>query len=171
MSFKDLNIEEYTSKSIVVNGDTRKYKEDLKKLGGKYNSKLSSGPGWIFPKTSKDDLVSFISKGRRLVSDDEIKLGEQRTKQYNTNTNTNTNKTPSFSPSLDEYGMMVSLINDMSKKMDNMEKALKILMDEEQLSRFKKLNKKVEKKKVVVDDNIEIEMSEEDEKPRRRLLR
>ena len=39
-SFKDLKCEEYSEKCVVVTGDTRKYKDDLKILGGKYNSRL-----------------------------------------------------------------------------------------------------------------------------------
>ena len=68
MTFTDLTIQEYTGVSVVVQGDTRKYKEDLKKLGGKYNGRLKNGPGWIFPKSSEGDLMSFINKGKRLVT-------------------------------------------------------------------------------------------------------
>ena len=45
-----MNIQDYSEKSFVVYGnDTKKYKEDIKKLGGRFNSNLKDlGPGWIF---------------------------------------------------------------------------------------------------------------------------
>ena len=44
-----LTIQNYSERSVVVFGeDTKKYKDKLKELGGKYNSNLSIGPGWIF---------------------------------------------------------------------------------------------------------------------------
>ena len=52
----------YTEKSIVVRGETRDHKEELKNLGGKWNAKLTDKSteeqfgGWIFP-TSKHEKV------------------------------------------------------------------------------------------------------------------
>ena len=63
----NLQIEPYSQLSIVVRGDTRVYKEDLKKLGGKYNSRLKGGPGWIFPNRFKHTVESYIRKGERIV--------------------------------------------------------------------------------------------------------
>ena len=79
MSFTDITITNYTDLSVVVYGETRKYKEDLKKLGGKYNSNLKNGAGWVFPKTSEKNLKEFILKGKRLVSREEIDAGELKT--------------------------------------------------------------------------------------------
>jgi hypothetical protein len=79
--FTDITIADYTDKSIVVQGDTRKYKEDLKKLGGKYNGILKNGPGWIFPKSNVEELRSFINGGKRLVSEAEAIQGEELSKQ------------------------------------------------------------------------------------------
>ena len=85
--FTDITISDYTNNSIVVQGETKKYKEDLKKLGGKYNSNLKNGPGWIFPKTSEKELSSFINGGKRLVSKEEEEkaneLSKQKSKEWN----------------------------------------------------------------------------------------
>lgn len=81
MGFDDINIKDYSGLSVVVQGETRKYKEDLKKLGGKYNGNLKNGPGWIFPKSSKKDIINFINNGKRLVTPEEEKEGEERSKQ------------------------------------------------------------------------------------------
>ena len=46
----DLTVEDYSEKSIVVRGDTKEHKDALKQLGGKWNSRLRDGAGWIFSK-------------------------------------------------------------------------------------------------------------------------
>jgi hypothetical protein len=132
MSFIDLTIEEYTARSVVVQGDTRKYKEDLKKLGGKYNSRLKTGPGWIFSKSSEDDLRSFIKKGRRLVSE---KTGDRNSRNYPTTTRTFGSH---VNPTLTEYGAMMILVKKMVTKIDLLEKAVLILLDDEQKEELKK---------------------------------
>ena len=44
----NLTAEKYNERAFVVRGNTRKYKEELKKLGGRWNPNLKNGPGWIF---------------------------------------------------------------------------------------------------------------------------
>ncbi len=63
MAKVDLTIGDYSDKSIVVSGNTRDVKEDLKRLGGKYNAKLRDGPGWIFPKTLENVVRKYIETG------------------------------------------------------------------------------------------------------------
>ena len=47
----DLKIVDYSEKSFVVIGDTKPIKEKLKELGGRFNSRLTCGAGWVFSKT------------------------------------------------------------------------------------------------------------------------
>ena len=166
MTFTDLKIEEYTSKSVVVNGETRKYKEDLKKLGGKYNGFLNNGPGWIFPKSSQGDLVAFIKKGKRLVTEEEAKTGEERSKQrakeWEQSKNERERKTkrseyePNHtpvshsSPTLSEYGALLASVNKISFKMERMEQAIILLLDEDQKKQLEVLIKPPEKVSKVV---------------------
>ena len=84
-SFNDILIEKYSSNSFVLTGNTRPYKEDIKKLGGKFNSRLRNGPGWIFPIVLKDKVDDFLKKGNRIVSSEEIKAGEDMTLAYKEN--------------------------------------------------------------------------------------
>ena len=56
-----MNIEDYTEKSFVVFGETKNFKETLKELGGKYNSNLKVGPGWVFSKSNKDKIEQWLS--------------------------------------------------------------------------------------------------------------
>lgn len=60
----DLSCEDYSDKAIVVRGDTKDHKEDLKKLGGKFNANLRDGPGWIFSKKNEDIVLGYIVSGR-----------------------------------------------------------------------------------------------------------
>ena len=56
-------VEEYSEKSFVVKGDaTRKYKDQLKALGGRFNSRLKIGKAWIFSKTKQEQVVEFVQK-------------------------------------------------------------------------------------------------------------
>lgn len=44
-----VTIENYSERSFVVRGETKEYKDILKRLGGKWNPNLRDGKGWIFP--------------------------------------------------------------------------------------------------------------------------
>ena len=48
---EELKIIDYSEKSFVVIGDTKPIKEKLKELGGRFNSRLTCGAGWVFSKT------------------------------------------------------------------------------------------------------------------------
>jgi hypothetical protein len=195
MSFNDLTIEEYGSMSIVVQGDTRKYKEDLKKLGGKYNGRLSSGPGWIFPKTSQSDLKSFINNGKRLVTEEEAKEGEERSKKNaeewkQKETQEKKYMTPDSdvksygsTPSLTEYSILMSLVKNMDIKMNRLENAMSLLLSDEQKEQLVVLMKPNEKKSVLkksvlkrsvlkkVESDVESDSEEDVQIPKKRLLR
>lgn len=59
---------EYSDKSIAIIGDTRQFKDELKKLGGKFNFRLSCGAGWIFPKTKANELKSFFESQTKTLA-------------------------------------------------------------------------------------------------------
>ena len=65
-SITDLTIEDYSEKSVVVRGNTQEYKADLKARGGKWNSRLRNGGGWIYPKTKKEQIEKWMQEGKRL---------------------------------------------------------------------------------------------------------
>ena len=58
---KGLQIIEYSEKAIAVVGETRAIKETLKALGGRFNSHLSCGAGWIFSKTKETTLREALN--------------------------------------------------------------------------------------------------------------
>lgn len=45
-----LEIIDYSEKAFAVIGDTKPVKDQLKELGGRWNSHLKCGAGWIFSK-------------------------------------------------------------------------------------------------------------------------
>lgn len=168
--FKDISLEEYTDRSIVVRGETRQYKEDLKKLGGKYNSRLRGEPGWIFPKSKQNDVVKFIKEGKRLVSEEEAHAGEVRTLEWES-LRSSEQKTYSSSSSNDNK-VLIDMIKTLTQKIENMDKKISILMTANNIdTNSKKVShKKVIKKKVV--ESSSDDSSEEDEPaPRKRLLK
>ena len=63
---KDIKVIKYTDKSIAVIGETANYKELLKKIGGRYNSRLKCGPGWIFSTKKSDEIKQSFTQ----LSDD-----------------------------------------------------------------------------------------------------
>lgn len=198
--FEDISIEQYSDSSIAVRGNTRKYKEDLKRLGGKYNPRLRGEPGWIFPKTKEGDVNSFIKGGQRIVSKEEAEEGEAQTREWALKRDSESKSRTSYkSPSLGgnhsigEYTLLVNMLKDLTRKMERMEQTVSILLTPKQRKELEekmrtpskqKSHKKVIKKKVEHSscdsdsdkDGVELEeivmatSDEEEEAPRKRLL-
>lgn len=57
-----LQIIDYSDKALAVVGDTRPVKDGLKNLGGRFNSSLSCGAGWVFPKSAERPLREFVER-------------------------------------------------------------------------------------------------------------
>lgn len=57
---RNLKLIEYSTKALVVIGDTKPVKEKLKELGGRFNFRLWCGSGWVFPKKREEELKSLI---------------------------------------------------------------------------------------------------------------
>jgi hypothetical protein len=77
-----LTLQDYSDKSVVVFGDTKKHKETLKEMGGKYNANLSVGAGWIFSNKKKDDIQKWVDSMKMCEYDIVIKhkfIGETKT--------------------------------------------------------------------------------------------
>lgn len=54
---------DYSDKAFAVVGDTKPIKDELKKLGGRFNGKLSCGAGWIFSKKAEESVKSLLQCG------------------------------------------------------------------------------------------------------------
>ena len=65
----DLTVEDYSEKAIVVRGETKEHKDALKQLGGKWNSRLRDGAGWIFSKKCEANVMAYIESGKVATPD------------------------------------------------------------------------------------------------------
>ena len=56
-----IEICEYSPKSFAVIGNTRPYKETIKRLGGRWNPNLTIGKGWIFQLTKLPEVEAWLT--------------------------------------------------------------------------------------------------------------
>lgn len=65
----NLLIQEYSDKTFVVRGDTKPYKDILKNMGGKWNSRLTEKDSedkfgaWLFFNSKRSEVDEWFSKG------------------------------------------------------------------------------------------------------------
>ena len=55
-----MRVEKHSEKSIVVRGDTRNYKTELKELGGRWNGRLG---GWVFQVKARAEVDALVESG------------------------------------------------------------------------------------------------------------
>ena len=64
LNTQNIQMKEYSDKSLIIYGDTKPYKDLLKELKGRYNSNLrvdgEKVSGWIFSKKHKEKLEKLI---------------------------------------------------------------------------------------------------------------
>ncbi len=68
---EELKVVDYSEKAIVVTGNTKLFKTEIKKLGGRYNPRLKCGQGWVFSSKKRDeveDLVKWINLLQKQLS-------------------------------------------------------------------------------------------------------
>lgn len=58
-----LRMVDYSEKAFAIVGDTKPYRAQLKKLGGRYNPKLKCGAGWIFSKKRGKEVATALGFG------------------------------------------------------------------------------------------------------------
>lgn len=64
-----ISIQDYTDKSFVVRGDTTAYKDTLKDMGGKWNSRLTDKDtgdkfgAWLFWTEKRGDIEKWLKSG------------------------------------------------------------------------------------------------------------
>ena len=47
---------DYSEKALAIIGDTKPHAETLKRLGGRFNARLSCGAGWVFSKSKAGEI-------------------------------------------------------------------------------------------------------------------
>lgn len=61
VTVEGLQLVDYSEKAIAVIGNTKPISEQLKKIGGRFNSRLSCGAGWIFSKRKESELRTLLA--------------------------------------------------------------------------------------------------------------
>lgn len=61
ISVSNIEIVDYSDKSIAVIGETKAIKDKLKELGGRFNFRLTCGAGWIFSKKQESAVRIALS--------------------------------------------------------------------------------------------------------------
>jgi len=56
-----IQIVKYTEKAVAAIGETKAFKDTIKEVGGKWNSKLKCGPGWILSAKKLEALKAALS--------------------------------------------------------------------------------------------------------------
>ena len=68
-----LVLEDYSAKAVAVFGPTAIFKDDLKRLGGRFNGRLKRNgttcAGWIFSKSKADEVAAFIAAATAPAAD------------------------------------------------------------------------------------------------------
>ena len=72
------SIIDYSEKAIAVTGDTRQISGELKRIGGRFNPRLTCGPGWIFSKRKEAELRAFLAGSATESSAGAAKGGSDR---------------------------------------------------------------------------------------------
>ena len=55
-----IKLVEYSAKCLAVIGETYPLREELKAFGGRYNTALRCGPGWLFRAKRRAELEAFV---------------------------------------------------------------------------------------------------------------
>jgi len=115
MSNKSFEIIDYTEKSIAVFGDTKSIKDDLKALGGRFNSRLNyngeKAAGWIFPihlRCEVEELLEMSDESSDIELTNEI---DKREKQHESDVN----DLPKCVKCMSFQEAIISVINDYGK--------------------------------------------------------
>ena len=154
-----IQIEKYTEKSIVVRGDTTEYKETLKSVGGKWNSRLVDKQtqekfgGWIFPSSKTKEVENWMNnKGS-------VNLSSSQSQHLSSS------RSQSQSQSPDRISNMENMLVEVIKELEKLDKSFISKINHTQFYKTFLNNSK---------DNVsdfEVEDSDEEEPlPRRRFL-
>tara|TARA_B110000008_G_C16790061_1_gene492277 strand:+ start:286 stop:744 length:459 start_codon:yes stop_codon:yes gene_type:complete len=144
-----IRIEKYTDKSIVVRGETTEYKETLKSLGGKWNSRLADKQteekfgGWIFPLSKIKDVEKWMRNKS---------VGQQSSSMSVTSTSSN------------RISNMENMLVEVIKELGKLDKSFI-----EKINHTEFYKTFLDNSKGNVSD-FEVEDSDEEVEPRRRLL-
>lgn len=77
-----LSIQKYTDKCIVVRGDTKPRKEEIKAIGGACFGYYGNVPGWMFPLAMEDKVRKALGIGPGYISGPTSSAGKSGQRPY-----------------------------------------------------------------------------------------
>jgi len=181
MLSKNIYIQEYSLKSFVVRGETRDYKESLKVMGGKWNSRLTDKEtgdkfgAWLFWSDKRSDVKNWISNGCKDIRNNISSSNDER-KEFTNTYESSSNTTRSESDILVSIKRIESNINGIYKMLEALCEIQNIDIGDN-LEETNVLNNKKSistKTSDLYDCDFEIDIEDEDEddsKPLKRLIR
>jgi len=153
-------IEEYSAKSFVVRGETRQYRDSLKAMGGKWNSRLTDKEtgenfgAWLFWADKLEEVQEWLNNGCKVVENTRVGTSNQTSNQ----------DIKHLEAKLDRVTMMLEALCDLHD----------ITIDDPKLSRAARTargGKKTNNPLVDTAGEDVIFFEEEEKTPPRRLLR
>ena len=164
---QNITITDYSERSFVVRGEgTKEHKDALKQMGGKWNSNLRDGGGWIYPMTKKPDLQKWKSSG---ILNSEMKYYSSSSSSTSSSSYSPSSKTPSISNE-----SLMKEMKVMSKKIDKLEKlieSLTSLLIEEEGEEYEEVVEYESSGEGGVEESKEEVDEDGQAAPKRRLLR
>ena len=124
MLLQNIYIQEYSSKSFVVRGETRDYKESLKIMGGKWNSRLTDKEtgdkfgAWLFWSDKKSDVENWISNGCKDIGNNISSINDEERKEFTNTYESSSNTRRSESDIVVSIKRIESNINRISKMLE-----------------------------------------------------
>ena len=94
---RPLSVVDYGSRSIVVIGDTKPFKDTFKKNGGYFTPRTQYGPGWIFTIKKRKEIEKIVNQINNSCKLASVELPKEQDNVVIDNTNNNT--VPSITPS------------------------------------------------------------------------
>lgn len=71
-------IVDYSEKAVALIGDTKQISGELKRIGGRFNPRLTCGPGWIFPAKKRAELEALLASNYEEAGRPETAANEGR---------------------------------------------------------------------------------------------
>ena len=147
----------YTEKSIVVRGETRDHKEELKSLGGKWNAKLTDKStqeqfgGWIFPTTKQEQVKKWLaSVGKSVVPTSTPQITPRATHKSSDST-------------LERIEMGIQRIEGIIKSLDELPQLVEVLKG--LCLEFKNIKQEYTNSPTMASSDFEEEDDDEEESP------
>ena len=117
-----VTVTEYSPYSMVVRGDTKQLKDQLKGAGAKWNPNLKGGAGWICSKKIKDKIEAVVGTSTTSTPDNnltEIEALKAEIEVLKAEVAKERNQVISLKESLEQSENDIDCLNSMYRKLED----------------------------------------------------